>query len=263
MRCFWGSRRFRSSLKIMFCHQINWQMLQHRCVQVICTFSYFCCAWLQWSHLTIISLLLFHLHILDPHSRCVAILRSRVCQCCDCCLCCGRSEDGDWRVCALGIAGKWWWREGWWIFWWWLGSRGRSYSCQFGWRGWHCGILRLNGPVQQSGHENLPIPKWIHDVSLYGQLWNCWQSFSMFGRWWASATITARFFHLVQLEFKVVCHAYNMCIHIWAVTTCGVRFDVVNLERHDLNWCGCVQFAFHAFLIAEEVIRCNMAICVE
>ena len=79
----------------------------------------------------------------------------------------------------------------------------------------------------------------------------------------ASAPITARFFHISQLECKVVGHAYNMCIHIWAVTACGVRLAVVNLVEHDLDWYGCVTFAFHAFLIVDEVVRCNMAVCVE
>ena len=79
----------------------------------------------------------------------------------------------------------------------------------------------------------------------------------------ASAPITARFFHLSRLECKVVCHAYNLCIYIWAVTACGVRLAVVNLGEHDLDWCDCVPFASHALLIVDEVVRCNLAICLE
>ena len=79
----------------------------------------------------------------------------------------------------------------------------------------------------------------------------------------ASAPITAHFFHLARLECKVLGHAYNLCIHIWAVTACGVRLAVVNMGEHDLDWCGCVPFAFHAFLIVDEVVRCNMGVCVE
>ena len=79
----------------------------------------------------------------------------------------------------------------------------------------------------------------------------------------ASVPITARFFHIARLECKVVCHAYNLSMHIWAVTACGLRLAVVNLGEHDIDCCGCVSFAFHAFLIVNEFVRCNMAIFVE
>ena len=79
----------------------------------------------------------------------------------------------------------------------------------------------------------------------------------------ASTPITARFFYLARLECKVVCHAYNICIHVWAVTTCGVKLVVVYMVENDLNWCGCIPFEFHALLIVDEVVRCNLAICVE
>ena len=65
------------------------------------------------------------------------------------------------------------------------------------------------------------------------------------------------------MEFKVVCHVYNLCIHIWAVTACGVRLAVVNLGEYYLDWCGCVLFAFHAFLIVDEVVWCYLDICME
>ena len=79
----------------------------------------------------------------------------------------------------------------------------------------------------------------------------------------ASAPIMARFFHLSRLECKVVGHAYNLCIHIWAVTACGVRLAVINLGENGLNWRVCVPFAFHTVLIVDEFVRCNMVVCVE
>ena len=35
------------------------------------------------------------------------------------------------------------------------------------------------------------------------------------------------------------------------------------MGEDDLDWCGCVPFAFHAFLIFDEVVRCNLAVCLE
>ena len=76
-------------------------------------------------------------------------------------------------------------------------------------------------------------------------------------------TIATRFFHIAQLERKVVRHAYNLSIHIWDVTACDVHLYVVNLGEHDINWCGCVPSSFLTLLIVDEVVRCNLAICVE
>ena len=51
-----------------------------------------------------------------------------------------------------------------------------------------------------------------------------------------------------------------MGVHVGAVATCCKHLAVVNLTEHNFNGSVGVPFVFHALLVVDDVVGCNLSV---